>query len=355
MSTKINKLGFSSAIFFLTQSMFLHVGLHELLNKGDISSIYSIIIGTIFSLIILYFILKIFNYKKELNLFKKNELLFGNKIGKIINIFLFIIYTLFFIYMLYSVNIYVQNKYLDATPNYIIIILFLLPVIWCVYYGFKTISKVSVLLFFITIVLILFSIINLISSIDIDNFKPFFDSKITTIIKNAFIYTSYLVTPTFSMLLIPRNDIDNSTNATKCITIFFIISSINILLLFLFIIGIFGIDLAKLYSYPEYTLMKKINYFDFIQHIENISTIQWLYSIFISSVVSLNFIKEFINYFNLKKYIYYLLIIICFITSILVFKNTVTSYNIISKYFHFIFFIPLLILLLLSNIIIKKK
>ena len=148
MNTKISNKGFASIIYFITQVMFLRIGTTQILNSSGNNSIYSIILGSIFSLIVLFFIIKLFNYEKDLTIFEKIEKLYGKYIGKIINIFLFIVFILFFIYLLWSVNSYVQNKYLDKTPSFIILILFLIPTVWCSSLNIKVIAKVSLALFF---------------------------------------------------------------------------------------------------------------------------------------------------------------------------------------------------------------
>lgn len=338
---KLKSISFYSIIFFITETMFIHTGLNEILNSSKTGTIYSCVLGSIISLVILFFITKIINYKKELNIFKKIDLVYG-KLGKIINLFLVLIFILYFIYLLWSINTYIQNKYLDSTPSFIIILLFLIPVIWCQKEGIRTISKVSGLLFIITFLIILFSVTNLYSGIDLDNFKPLFNTPIITIIKDGFIFSSYFVTPMFMLLVIPDIKIKNTT-------LFFIISLVNLLLLFIYIIGVFGIDLASLFSYPEYSLMKKINYFDFIQHIENISTFEWLFSIFISTVMSLNFIIEYLKHIN-KERLKYIVIPINFILSLVLFSNTTIASNIIKKYYLFIYYIPILLVIFSFNI-----
>ena len=356
MNTKISKIGFSSIYYFLTQVMFLKVGTTQILNSSNSSCVLSIILGSVFSLIILYFIFKIYDYEKDLSIFKKIEKLYGKYLGNTINLFLAIIFTLFFIYLLYSINSYVQNKYLDKTPSYIILILFLIPVIYCSIYNIKVIAKASLSVFFISIFMVLFSISNLFIKIDFENFKPFFNTSFLTILKNSLIFTSYFVTPTFLLLITPKNTIYDSKNSNKNITLFFILSLINYLCIFIFIIGIFGIDLAKVFAYPEYSLMKKVNYFDFIQHVENIATIQFLYCFFISNVMCLFFIKEYLKYINkFNNIIFFIIISMCLLISLSLFKNTTIGYNFVSKYYIFIYSIPLLFLLIISNILIKIK
>lgn len=268
---KNNKYMISSIIFFLTETLFLHLGLNDLLKTGNI---YSVLLGSFLSFIPIFIIIKIINKKPRINIFFK--------------ILLLIVFLIYFIYTIYLIKIYVQDKYLDSTPSIIIIFLFILPITYIK--DIKTISKVSFILFLISSIIILFSIINLTALIEIDNFKPFFNISIIDIIKGSIKYMFYFIGPSIMIIMIPKNEIN-----TKSILIFYIISMIHMIILFILIIGIFGIDLAKTYSYPEYSLMKKINYFDFIEHIENITTIEWLNSIFISSIISVYSIKRIIK------------------------------------------------------------
>ncbi|MBO6145929.1 MAG: GerAB/ArcD/ProY family transporter [Bacilli bacterium] len=354
MNTKISDKGFASVIYFISQAMFIKVGSTQILNSAGNSSIYSILLGSIFSIIILFFLMRLFNYKKDLDLFKKIEVIYGKSIGSIINFVIFILITFLFIYLLWDVNAYVQNKYLDNTPNYIILILFLIPTIWCANLDMKSISKVSFSLFVISVIMILFSATNLVKFIELNNFKPYFNTSFFIVIKNALVFTSYFITPIFMILMTPKNTIENNKLLDQSIFKFSLLSTLNYLCIFIFIIGIFGIELSKIFSYPEYSLMKKINYFDFIQHIENIATIQFLYCLFISNVICLKFIKEYLIHTGLKNIIHFI-IIICFIASLFIFKNTTMGYEIVKHYFIYIYFIPIFILILISNIKIKRN
>lgn len=356
MNTKISDKGFSSIIFFSSQAMFLGLGITQILNSAGTGSIISIFLGGIIGLLILPIIMKFYDYEKDLTLFQKIEKIYGKILGKLINLILFVLFFLYFIYTLWSINAYIQNKYLSDTPSIIILIMFLIPVIVCVNSGIKTIAKVSLNLFVIALIEIIFSFSNLVTHVEIENLKPFFNTSFFTILKNAFIFLSYFLTPTFVMLTIPKNSIENSSKLNKCILRFYIFGVINFILLFTFIIGVFGIDLAKLYYYPEFTLLKKINYFDFIQHIENILSSEWLYSLFISDVIGLNFIKDYLKHINKdRKITLYIIIIISLILSIFIFKNSTIGYNFVNKYYIYILSLPLLILCILSNILTKKE
>lgn len=356
MNTKISNKGFASIIFFTSQSMFLGVGMTQILNSSNQNSPYSIIIGSILGLFVLYLFIKIFDYEKDLTIFEKFEKLYGKVLGNIINILLVLLFAFYFVYTLWSIQIYIQNKYLDKTPSIIILILFLIPVVYSVNKDIKTIAKLSLIIFIITIMEIILSIFGLTNVLEIDNLKPFFETPFSTILKNSLYFISYFLTPTFLMFSIPKNQIENSKKLNRNIIIFYTFGCINFFLLFTFIIGVFGIELVQLFYYPEFTLIKKINYFDFIEHVENILSTQWLFSLFMSTVMSLLFVKRYLEHKKInKKTIYYIFIVICLFSSTMLFKNTTIGYALVKKYFILIYSIPLLILIIISIIYIKFK
>lgn len=356
MNTKISNKGFSSLIFLISQSMFLGVGITQILNSSRQNSPASILIGSIIGIIILYLFLKVFNYEKDLTIFQKFEKLYGKVLGNIINIILVLLFAFYFIYTLWSLQIYIQNKYLDKTPSIIIILLFLIPVVYSVNKNIKTISKVSLILFIITIIEIILSIFGLTSILEIDNLKPFFETPFSIILKNSLYFVSYSLTPIFLILTIPKNQIDNPKKLDKSILLFYILGCIDFILLFTFIIGVFGIELSSIFYYPEFTLVKKINYFDFIEHVENILSTQWLFSLFMNATMSLLFVKNYLNYKKInKKLLYYGFVIISLFASMVLFKNTTIGYNTVKNYYIFIYSVPILILIIISIIIIKFK
>jgi len=72
--------------------------------------------------------------------------------------------------------------------------------------------------------------------------------------------------------------------------------------------------------------------------------------------MSLNFIKEYLIYINkFKKIPFFIIIGICLFISLNLFNNTTIGYDFVKKYYIYIYSIPLFILLILSNIIIKIK
>ena len=88
MNKKIGHKGFASLLFFLSQEIFLGVGLTRILSISEQNSWISILIAFVIGFIFLNMIMYVMNYKKDLNVFEKIDILFG-KFSKIINFILF--------------------------------------------------------------------------------------------------------------------------------------------------------------------------------------------------------------------------------------------------------------------------
>ena len=214
----------------------------------------------------------------------------------------------------------------------------------------KVISKVSIAVFFVTILELSFSYLNLFNKIDLNNYLPIFNTKISNILISSIKYASYSITPVIFLLVTPKNSINNPDKLNRNLYIINLISGIKFIIVISFLIGIFGIDLSKLFYYPEYSLVKKINTLNFIQNVQNILTINSIYKLLISEVLSLFFIKTYFEYKNYNKIIFYIMIIISVLLSINLFSNSTIGYNFIKDYYIFIYTIPILLLIIISNI-----
>ena len=355
MNTKIGNKEYASILFFISETLFLSVGLSEILNMSKNDAIISSVLGIVLSFLFLYLILKFNDYKKELNVFGKIDSLYGKVLGNIINIILVILSSLYFTYLLWSQNIYVQNKYLEETSSIITTLFFLIPVLLLVNKDMKTITKVSIAVFFVTIIEIIFSYSNLFTKIDLNNYLPIFNTRYSNILISSIKYAAYSITPVIFLLVTPKKEINNSNRLNKYLYIFNIISGIKFLLTVSFLIGIFGIDLSRLFYYPEYSLMKKINSLNFIQNVQNILTINSIYNLLISEVLSLFFIKKYFEYKKINKMIFYIITVLLVLLSINIFSNSTVGYNFVKDYYIFIYSMPIFIIIILSLIKTRIK
>ena len=351
---KINKSEMGALTFFLVRAFYIGITLNNLFNIAKQDSYVSIIIGFIIGFIPLIIIYYIFNYEPSLSLPKKNLKLFGNILGTIINIII-IWFTFFIILILFSNLVtFVYVQYLNKTPMLVISIVFIFAIVYVLIHDIKTICRLSMILFFFTVILYLLSLIGLTTQISIDNFKPFLESNY--LFKGTYSFITYNVLPLYLLLIIPKNNIDNK-KFFKFITIFYIIASISLLIVLITTIGIFGIKLSNLYEYPEFQVLKYVSLIGLSARIDGILIIQWIFDLLIFMIIGMYFILETTKtMFKVNKHVYSIIIGILivllneYITNNMLINDL--SINIIT---HIIFiFISSLLVIIFISIKIKR-
>ena len=115
-----------------------------------------------------------------------------------------------------------------------------------------------------------------------------------------------------------------------------------------------GEPLLKIYSFPEYTVLRQIKILNFIENIENISAFIWYFDLFITLSTLISNIKSTLpKKYNLI-YFYPLMFIVLIIASIFVGGNYSYILRIVKIYpltlgIFFVIFLSLLIHLKLNN------
>lgn len=344
---KIRNIEFYSMIIVLMLSNFLGNGIYSLINSSKQDAPLALIISGLIDLIVLYMFIVIFNYKKELTIKEKVNCLFNKPISYIINISLLLLSILFFIINLYSVISFITSQFLSNTPEYIVGLIFIGLIIFINIKGLNNIAKSIFLFTLITIFFILFSNLNLISYFKPINLLPLLVDGIPY--KGISSILTLNITSIFILLIIPANKVDN-VKAKGIISTYFISLALMILIITI-LIGVLGIELVSYYQYPEYIILEKIKIFNFLNKLENVLDIEWIFSLFSACSISMYSICNIINTkkikYNTKVIIFS---VICFTLCLLFFEN-------ITQYVNFVYknYIYILIVVFLTNLIIYIK
>lgn len=312
------------------------------------------ILGSIFGFLIFLIYLYIFNYKKNMNINDLNIHLFGNVVGKIFNTVLIITFSIFVTIIFLVLTNFISSQYLYNTPPIIVEIAFFLTIIYILNHGLNSLSRTFLCLMYIMIILFIVNFIGLIRQTEIKNIMPFLDFKFSNLIKAILTYISLAILPTLSLLIIPKNNIEND-KLNKKIIITYIITHLCITLILFIIISILGIKLIDLYEFPGYHILKRVFEGGIIERFENILAFYWLIVSFTSVIfVSYYITKSIEQNFKLKKSKYIILFVI--LHSSRFFLTNSTSAKIwIEKFFPSILYIGLLIIPIIIFIKIKKR
>ena len=289
---KITSLEYNSLIFFVMRASFIGLTLGNVINITRQDSWFSGLVAMIFGFIPL----GIFIYLKKCS-FDKNIAefilyLFG-KLGILINVLLILGGFLFSLVSFCDLTSFVQSQFLFKTDQIIISLCFIIPIIYALIKGIHAICKTSLFSFFIVLFAIILLIGGVFTGVDIERLKPYFQASVNDIIHSSSIIIAFNVVPLFLLTIIPTNKI-SGFSVRKTIFFYFlaIISLINAIFL---TISVLGTDLALLYQYPEFNLLKKFEVGNFIDRLSSLLSLEWIVALLIQIIISLYFTIETIK------------------------------------------------------------
>lgn len=341
MNNKISRIQIGMFLTLVCSSLYLGVSDIILLRKSENEVLIAMILGIILGLIPILMYLKINSCLPKLNIFEKNKILFGKILGTIINLLLILIYMVFLTISIRAVVIFVTSKYLQNTSFFFVGALVLITCFIICYKGIETIVRVNQLSFIATLILVILIEALLIKYIEIDNILPILTSKNYqhNILSGSIYYACSCGLLSMLFLTINKSKINEPKKFNKTIICFYLLSAISLTIVMFFIVSCFGYDMATLFRYPEYILLKKIGISNSELHLENLLAFRWIFYMLALSYISLYGLICGINSISkkqkLNKVIILILSILCVIGgktagniphSIIVIKNYYVPY-----------------------------
>lgn len=302
MKNKITSLQVGSIAYFCMLSCYIGITTYNTTQIVKEDGWISILIGFILGFIPLYIYIKIIDYKPDMSIIEKIENLFGKIFGKIINTLLAVSIMLMITLLFWDLTNFVGSQYLHRTPALFIGILFLIPIMYILTKDIKILGRVSFLLFIFSIILLFLSVLGLIFQVQFDNLFPILKDGIKDPIIGALSFVAYNVFALFLITIIPKNSMVQKEKLTKRLIKFYILGNISMFIMIFLIITVFGIEIANLYQYPEFHLLKRVSLFGFIDRVESTLSLRWLLYLFVTIVTGLFYFKEYIKItFNIKN------------------------------------------------------
>lgn len=223
--------------YFLSRSIFNGISISYLLLVSGTSFWISGLLGTLFGIIII----KLYNIKTY------------KFIKLIANI------SILFISFSILVNIG-HSLYLRNTPIWLIALIPALGTI--IMSGSKKKPLISSIhIFFIySIFLFILAMLGLIPHVNINNMRPIFQENIGKILIGCLTFTLSGILP-----IISNNEIFENK---KAIMRNYIIAMITVLTICFFSISVLGLREVQIYRYPEYVVLKRIKFLNFISNVD---------------------------------------------------------------------------------------
>ena len=303
MITKKQKL---SVMYFLSRAVFLGVGYSLIFDKAGKDAWISVILGTLLGLLMIYPISKILKYKKEKSL---KELF---KEMKLLGIFIKIFYFAFLIFLLYECIVIMQTMttsfFLINSPPLFVGLSGAFLVIMTIKENDTTLFKVAESLITIAVVTVLITVLLLIPYGETEAFLPL----LTTTPKMIFIGAIYFATMSTAPLLLTLDFKDDGNDLIKM----YLFTSAILLIICVLITLVLGPELISIYRFPEYMVLKRIKFMDFVEKIENIISIIWILDAFMILATTTQTLKNLLPKKGGKIISSIILLIITIITGV---------------------------------------
>lgn len=334
---KSNENNYLSLTHFFSKALFLGIGVSKVLIDARESTIFSLLLGTIMGVIILWFISKLNYY--NISGFKK--------------VIMFMLIFALFIVGLDELTNLISSIYLIDSNTFFIMLPLLLVIL---YMNSKDITinlKIANLLLFIFAGMVLISFFGLIPEIDVLNYLPLFNISFKKILFAAFEFALFSTVPNILYGGIKHNF--KSNNLSKKLIVRYLLSNLFISIIIITTQGVMGINLIELFKYPEYVVLKKISLLDFINNIENILSFCLIFVIYIFLSICSKELYDMCYETFKNKWIYpVFLVVSLFFISNYIFDN-VKFFIIVSKYSWLICLVVLVVYILLNINTLKKE
>lgn len=334
---------------------FLGIGLFCLIKASAVDSWISILISSVISLIMPLLFIYVSKYEPTLSIRDKLICLFGKKGGFVANTLLCGLFLFMGINYMYNLVNFVVSQFLSSTPLYVVGICFSILIIYVNLKGIETLSRTTTIIFIISFIFQVMSIASLLPNVDVSNFKPILSDGFKDPIIGA-LYTTFInFTPILLLLIIPKDKVGDNKKYNKIVFLAYIYSCIFMLFMVLIVIGNLGIYLASIYQYPEYMVLKKIVIFSFLNRVENVIILQWIFGNFVTLSIIVYYISNTIKYNNRSKILPSVIIFLILYLSLKIFKNSTIYNNYNYTYTPYVRSALVIIYIIISVVIFIKK
>lgn len=332
-----------SLSFFLSRALFLGGGVSNIFaltgNDAWISALLGLFLGIIIIMIINYF-------SKKIN-GNLNQFLSQNCFSSYLLKFLFFsFYTLILFIGILSLSTLVSSYYLTHTPSILICAPIILLLIYITNKGLKCVGRVGQILFPICLIVTIGKVFLLMETANLNFFLPIYTAPVLNIMLGALIFAVLSACP---FLLLIEEEVTLKQNILN-----YLIGTLSGLLVIVNITSVLGDALVRMFSFPEYAILRKIEFFRFFENVENIIAFIWLADLFIIMATTMNRLKDLFKNNNKIPYLY--LIIIALLITLYIenhFECIMFIYN--TFIYGFIFLLLLIFIFLFFKTLKREK
>ena len=351
MNDKVSRIQIGMFLSLICCSLFLGISDIIILRKSGNEVLISMLLGVVLGLIPVLMYLKINSSMPSLNVYEKNVKLFGKVFGNILNVLIILIYMVMLTMAIRAIVIFVTSKYLQNTPFTLVGILVIVTCLIICFKGLETLARTAQIAFFSSIIFMIVIEAFLAKYIEIGNILPIIsNANFFSILDGALYFASSCALLTMLLLTISKSKIKKPEKYNRTIIIFYLYSALSLTFVMFFIVSCFGYEMAALFRYPEYILLKKIGISSSELHLENLLAFRWVFYMIalanISTFGIIHGIKNFSKNIKLNKVLVIVISIICIFAGKYLFGNIPHSIITVKNFYMPFIALPMFVILL---------
>lgn len=313
---KISSLEYNTFIWFIIKSCFAEITFGSIIFHIRQDIWISTLLGIIIGLIPFYVYEKLKQKFPSDNYLTLNKKFFKNY-SNIINIIMFIGLLIILISIFWILVYFTNSLFLPKTSPWIISIALIIPIGYTSTKDIHIIGKVSLIIFYLSLIINIIIFIGLLENVDLNNIKPILENSPQKIFSSSSMFITLNIAKLFLLTIISKQEINNYSKKNNVLT--YILTCTNIMSTIILTLCVFGINLTELYEFPAFQILKRVNILGAIDRMENILSLESIFSNFIQIILIMYFERKIITHsFKAnKKTNKYIIILICLFTLIL--------------------------------------
>lgn len=212
-----------------------------------------------------------------------NETLLGKWFGKTV-FFLFIFFTLTSCsQVLFYLGNFLLSEIMPATPMIWTHIIFMIVIIMGVRLGIEPLARCAEILFPCFIILFMILTLFTLPQIKVKNIQPVLEAGMKPILWSTLVFISIASLTLIVLLMVFPAHMNNLKETRKAFFIGHFIGGLIMVMIITLSIFILGPFHTARYLYPSYELARKATIGNFLERIEAILAIMWLFSLYIKT------------------------------------------------------------------------
>ncbi len=355
-SWKINSLQLASLVVGPIVASLIGIGTYILAEVAGIDAWVGAIVSGVLGIIPLVMVIYMFGFKPEMNIIEKIYFIFGKYVGFVINFVIVGIMIISAATCLFSVANFLITQFLSETPLYIVCILLGIVSLIAVTKGMETISRVNLILVVITVLLYILLVFSLTPQMKLDNFYPVLKDGWGKPVLSGVVVMLTNMLPMGLLQIVPKYNLVDKKNLKRGLIAFYIIGVLFVVGVSVCVVGVLGEYLVRAYQYPEYIVLQKISLFGFIDRIENLLSVQWIFSAFSFMVMVIYYVSNFVKKKDKGKAIpTFVTVLIVAITLICFKSNTAFNDYVCNTYPYILSVLMVLFVVIVIGAMVKKR